>query len=160
MANLLALTTYDVGFELRPLRSTGITRFPHYYGPLRHPIPPGLSLTGVQLGFTPAHRMGLPVLRRLSLCTHAVATTPAGPLDGVARLVQRYQPSPNYRRVGSCIRTFEACSAFTHVTACVLAKSPEVTRFTEVLQEKSLPPSPAPTATGWSDQLPDGSFTH
>jgi hypothetical protein len=27
-------------------------------------------------------------------------------------------------RVGSCITLFEACSAFTHVTACTLAKSP------------------------------------
>jgi hypothetical protein len=59
MANLLALTTYDVGFELRPLRSTGVTRFPHYYGPLRHPVQPGLSLAGIQLGFTPAHGTGL-----------------------------------------------------------------------------------------------------
>ena len=119
-----------------------------------------LSLAGVQLGLTPPNRMGLPVLRRLSVYTHAVATTPAGSLDGVARLVQRYQPSPNYRRVGSCISTFEACSAFTHVTACVLAKSPKVTRFIGVLQEKSLPLSPAPTATGWNDQLPGGTFTH
>ena len=89
MANLLALTTWYVRLELRPLRSTGITRLPHYYGPVRHLIQPGLSLTGVQLGFTLAHRMRLPVLLRLSVSTHAVATTPAGPLDGVARLVQR-----------------------------------------------------------------------
>jgi hypothetical protein len=74
MANLLALTTYDVGFELRPLRSTGITRFPYYYGPLRHPLPPGLSLAGLQLGFTPAHRKGFPVLRRLSLYLHVART--------------------------------------------------------------------------------------
>jgi len=121
---------------------------------------PGLSLAGLQLGFTPAHRMGLPVLRRLSLYTHAVATTPAGSLDGVARLVQRSQPSPSYRRIGSCIRLFEVCSAFTHVTACVLAKSPKVTRYIEVLQRKSLPSFPASIATGWSDQLPDGNFTH
>jgi hypothetical protein len=121
---------------------------------------PGLSLTGVQLGLTLAHRMGLPVLRQLSMYTHAVATTPAGVRDGVARLVPHYQPSPNYRRVGSCICLFEACSTFTHVTACVLAKSPKVTRFIEVLQEKSLPPFPAPIATGWSDQLPGGSCTH
>jgi len=121
---------------------------------------PGLSLTGPQLGVTPTHGIGLPVLRQPSLCTHAVATTPAGLRDGVARLVPHYQPSPFYRRVGSCIWLFEACSAFTHVTACVLAKSPEVTRFTEVLQEKSLPPFPAPIATGWSDQLPGGNCTH
>ena len=29
----------------RPLRSTGITRLPHYYGPLRHPVKPGPVLT-------------------------------------------------------------------------------------------------------------------
>src|SRR6266498_4078767 len=34
------------------------------------------------------------------------------------------RPSPNTRWVGSCINRFEACSAFTHVTACMLAKSP------------------------------------
>jgi hypothetical protein len=160
MAHLLALATSSVGFELRPLRSTGITRFQHYYGPLRHPTPPGLSLTGVQLGFTRTHRMGFPVLHRLSVYTHAVATTPAGPLDGVAHLVQRWPPSPLRRRVGSCISTFEACSAFTHVTACVLAKSPKVTRGIEVFQRKSLPSSPASTATGRSDQWPGGTFTH
>jgi len=160
MANLLALTTCDVGFELRPLCSTGGTRLPRSYGPLRHLMQPGLSLAGVQLGLTLAHHMRLPVLRRLSLYTHAVATTPAGALDGVAHLVQQSQPSPFYRRVCSCISTFEACSAFTHVTACVLAKSPEVTRFIEVLQRKSLPSPPASIATGWSDQLPGGTFTH
>jgi hypothetical protein len=35
-------------------------------------------------------------------------------------LVTNTQPG----RVGSCISLFEACSAFTHVTACTLAKSP------------------------------------
>src|SRR5580698_7747681 len=34
------------------------------------------------------------------------------------------RPSPKPGRVGSCISLFEACSAFTHVTACTLAKSP------------------------------------
>ena len=34
------------------------------------------------------------------------------------------RPSPITRWVGSCITCFEACSAFTHVMACTLAKSP------------------------------------
>jgi len=39
------------------------------------------------------------------------------------------------RRVGLCIGIFEACSAFTRVTACTLAPSPYfVTRFTRRLQ--------------------------
>src|SRR6267143_3308058 len=42
-------TTYCVCLELRPLPSTGITRFQRYYEPLRHPKAPGLSLAGFQL---------------------------------------------------------------------------------------------------------------
>src|SRR3954447_6489133 len=63
------------------------------------------------------------------LCGHAVAITPVGPLGRIAReadlspplLPQRLRPSPFLWRVGSHIIRFEACSAFTHVTACLLA---------------------------------------
>jgi len=65
--------------ELRSLPSTGVTRLPRYYEPLRHPIAPGLSVTGVRLVFAPDHAMGLPVLHRSSSCMHAVANTPAEP---------------------------------------------------------------------------------
>ena len=34
------------------------------------------------------------------------------------------RPSPCNSKVGSCNCFFEACSAFTHVTACTLAESP------------------------------------
>src|SRR5271166_6445590 len=63
-----SLTTSCVCLELRSLPSTGITRLPRYYEPLRHPSAPSLSLTGVRL-ILPDHAMGLPVLRALSLCT-------------------------------------------------------------------------------------------
>src|SRR5207247_2846168 len=63
-----SLTTSCVGLELRPLPSTGITQLHRYYGPLRHPSAPGLSLTGVRL-IIPDHALGLPVLRAISLCT-------------------------------------------------------------------------------------------
>src|SRR5262249_52600951 len=63
-----SLATSCVGLELRPLPSPGITRLQRYYGPLRHPSAPGLSLTGVRL-IIPDHTVGLPVLRALSLCT-------------------------------------------------------------------------------------------
>jgi len=52
-----------VVLELRPLRSTGVTRFHHYYGPLRHLPQPSLSLTGVQLADTRRHHGRFPVLR-------------------------------------------------------------------------------------------------
>ena len=75
---LLALTweTCCVRLEPRPLPSPGITRLRRYYGPIRHPKLPGLSVTGVRL-VVPDHTMGFPVLRALSLCVHAAATAPA-----------------------------------------------------------------------------------
>jgi hypothetical protein len=50
--------------ELGSLPSTGVTRPPRYYEPVRHP---SLSLAGVRLGsrFPP---MGLPVLQQLPVC--------------------------------------------------------------------------------------------
>jgi hypothetical protein len=63
-----SLTTYCVCLELRSLPSTGVTRLPRYYEPLRHPRAPSLSLTGFRLVIAD-HALGLPVLRTLSLCT-------------------------------------------------------------------------------------------
>ena len=45
----MSFATSNVSLELRSLPSAGVTRFPRYYEPLRHPIAPGLSLTGVRL---------------------------------------------------------------------------------------------------------------
>jgi hypothetical protein len=63
-----SFTTYCVCLELRPLPSTGVTRLPRYYEPLRHPRAPSLSLTGFRLVIAD-HALGLPVFRTLSLCT-------------------------------------------------------------------------------------------
>ena len=63
-----SFTTYCVCLELRSLPSTGVTRLPRYYEPLRHPRAPSLSLTGFRLVIAD-HALGLPVLRALSLCT-------------------------------------------------------------------------------------------
>jgi hypothetical protein len=66
-------------------------------------------------------------------CVHAVATTPAQRLG----VPPAHSPSrislPRYgSQVGLRVDVFEACSAFTRVTACTLALSPYfVTRFTE-----------------------------
>jgi hypothetical protein len=57
------------------------------------------------------------------------------------------QPSPNGRRVGIRIVTFEACSGFTHVTARRIAQPPKVTFVTR------LQPSQLPSRT--ARQLPD-----
>src|SRR5229473_2956429 len=63
-----SFTTYCVCLELRSLPSTGVTRLPRYYEPLRHPRAPSLSLTGFRLVIAD-HALGLPVLRTLSLST-------------------------------------------------------------------------------------------
>jgi hypothetical protein len=57
------------------------------------------------------------------------------------------QPSPNGRRVGIRIVTFEACSGFTRVTARRIAQPPKVT-FVTRLQPSQLPGQAA-------RQLPD-----
>lgn len=54
----LPVVPSDDASEVRPLSSTGIARFRRYYGPLRHPIRPGLSLAGCQLAVTRRHRWG------------------------------------------------------------------------------------------------------
>jgi len=91
-----SLATSCVCLELRLLPSTGITRLQRYYGPLRHPRAPGLSLTGVRL-IIPDHAKGLPVLRALSMCTccHHYPGAAAG--HGLRSDAQPYQPSPERR---------------------------------------------------------------
>ena len=54
---------------------------------------------------------------------------------------------------------FEACSAFTHVSACLFARSPKVT-FTRVFQRMSLPPCAALIASGRATDWPGGIRTH
>jgi hypothetical protein len=73
-------------------------------------------------------------------------------------LLHRHRPSPKCRRVGSCIALFEACSAFTHVTACTLAGSPEVTLYTGGFSGFVSSPT-APIATGRSDPVPGRDFS-
>ncbi len=62
MASLPTLDYFPNVPEVRPLSSTGITRLHRYYGPIRHPPRPGLSLAGVRLASKPP--LGFPVLRR------------------------------------------------------------------------------------------------
>jgi hypothetical protein len=59
---------------------------------------------------------------------HAIANIPAECLRASVARFRRHCSLPrNLGRVGFRITLFETCSAFTHVTACMLAKSPQVT---------------------------------
>jgi hypothetical protein len=68
---------------------------------------------------------------------------------------QRWQPSLNDRQVGTRITCFEACSAFTHVTACTLAESPKATLYTEGFGD-FVASATASVATGWSESCRAG----
>ena len=64
-------------------------------------------------------------------CGHAIANPPAKRLGAfVAHFPSRASLPRINGRVGLRITLFEDCSAFTHVTACTLAKSPYVTLYT------------------------------
>src|SRR5438094_4234909 len=144
-----SFATYCVCLELRSLPSTGVTRLPRYYEPFRHPRAPSLSLTGVRLVIAD-HALGLPVLRALSLCTCCRHY----PGAAAGRTLRSASPSRislprKGRRVGLRIVLFEACSAFTRVTACTLALSPIRDTLTEGFSH-FVSSMTAPVASGWS----------
>jgi hypothetical protein len=62
------------------------------------------------------------------------------------------------RRVGLHIVLFEACSAFTHVAACTLARSPIRDPLSEGFSH-FVTSMTAPVASGWS-VWPGGTLTH
>src|SRR5712672_4186239 len=153
-----SITTYCVCLELRSLPSTSVTRLPRYYEPLRHPRAPGLSLTGFRLVLAD-HALGLPVLRTLSLCT-CCRHYPGAASGRTASLTSpsRISLPRKGRRVGLRIVLFEACSAFTRVTACTLALSPIRDTLIEGFSH-FVTSMTAPIASGWSG-LPGGVCTH
>src|SRR5437763_3655617 len=61
-------------------------------------------------------------------------------------------------RVGLHIVLFEACSAFTRVAACTLARSPICDPLSEGFRH-FVSSMPAPVASGWSES-PGGACTH
>src|ERR1039457_3572620 len=126
-----SFTTYCVCLELRSLPSTGVTRLPRYYEPLRHPRAPSLSLTGFRLVIAD-HALGLPVLRTLRSASPSRISLPR-----------------KGDRVGLRIVLFEDCSAFTRVTACTLALSPIRDTLIEGFSH-FVASMTAPIASGWS----------
>jgi hypothetical protein len=131
------------------LPSTGVTRLQRYYEPLRHPMAPDLSLAGTRLVIAD-RAMGLPVLRTLSLCT-CRRHYPGAASERIVSLISSRRISLPRKgcRVDLRIVLFEACSAFTRVTACTLALSPIrdtlIEGFSHFVSSMT-----APVASGWS----------
>ena len=151
--------TYDADLEPRPLPSAGVTRLRRYYGPLRHPKRPSLSLAGVWLRVTPLTAWASRVAfdPRLPTCRRQY---PGGPLgldrswDGLFQpfpCTQRRRPSPSSRKVGDHIGLFEACSTFTGYyglsARCSRLKRPVCLEGSDGFVSSTV----APIATGWSD---------
>ena len=146
-----------VSFQLRPLPSTGITRFPRYYWPLRHPRRPSLALTSCRL--IVRSPLGLPVLRLVPFVCMPSLIPRQDRWDCSLVLSHRRRPSLDSRRVSSCITRFGACTAFTFVTAYKLAKSPTRPSTPEA-SAASLPPLLLRLLPGGANQFPGGTFTH
>jgi len=121
------------------------------YGPLRHPITPFLTVTGLRLVITSDHVIGLPVLRASPLCA-CCRHYPGTATGGVSSLLppSRISLARKGDRVGLCNDLFEDCSAFTRVTACTLVESPKVIRYIEGFSY-FITSITAPIATGWSE---------
>ena len=98
--------------------------------------------------------MGLPVLRLFSPFMHAIANTPVEPQAAFHSLRLWRRPSPLFCRVGFHIELFEACSVFTHVTACTFAKS--LRTFYTGGFSRFVASTTAPIATGWSESCRAG----
>ena len=90
------------------------------------------------------------MLRRFSLCIHAIATTPAESLGALRSLPQRRRPSPKLRRVGFRIALFEACLAFTTRYGLYTCQVTIMTFYTRGF-DCFVSSTATPIATGWSD---------
>ena len=129
-------------------------------GSTGHPARPSLSLAGVWLKVTRFHRWGFPCCGRFP-GTDMPTPLPRRDWTGVpvASSPSNSGLSRNTARSAPTIWYFEACSAFTHVSGCLLAEPPKAARCTRGFGG-FVASSAAPVATGWSDPLPGGTCTH
>jgi|SRR5580704_4773786 hypothetical protein len=158
-----SLVASCVVLELRPLHSTGITRLPRYYEPLRHPSRPSRSLAGISLTVTRRRRGGfLCCVGLLSQACHR--HYPGGPIGScrsvLCRQGQRHtrlsrRPSPSVWRVGVHIVCFRGLLG-VHSRYGLLARGIAKTILSIEGSDGFVTSTAAPIATGGSDQLPGG----
>lgn len=149
MPNLLPLSTCCVRLEPRSLPSTGITQLHRYYGPIRHPKMPSLSVTGVRL-VVPDHTMGFPVLRALSLCACCRQYPGAAAVFVFAQFPQpcqtspiRFSGRPAHRPFRGLLSVHSRCGLHTRAATNSWHSLPE--GFGHIVTSIA-----APVATGWS----------
>jgi hypothetical protein len=153
--------TSCVGLEPRPLPSTGVTRLRRYYGPLRYPSRPSLSLAGVWLRGSAPSPIGFPVLRWISMYRHAVVITPVARWVLIARgtvYSNRFHSSPataafpillRGRRPHWSFRGLLDVHSRYGLSARRAAKRPVCLEGSDGFVTSAA----APIATGWSDPV-------
>jgi hypothetical protein len=140
------------GHTLRSLPSTGVTRLPRYYGPLRHPTRPGLSLASCQLIPT-AITAGASRVASGLLCVHAVAITPAGSMEHVRSSLSIVGGLPR-EKVGSAPATVFSGPAQRSLTLRpARSRSRQATLYIES-SDSFVASAAASIATGWSEPVP------
>jgi len=121
--NLLSFATSCVALNQGPFPPPALPGFSGTAGlsatPSRSACPSRASDWSSRLPRDGVSRVA-PIFLLYACCRHYPGGT-AGPL--VARCALPWQSSPICGRVGFRGYLFEACSAFTHVTACILARS-------------------------------------
>ena len=106
--------------EVRPLPSTGVTRFRRYYEPVRHPTRPSLLLAEFWLRATNSHRRGFPCSPSF-LVDMLSPTTPAKrvePSSGCVRPVPAFPQSRQGRPSHRVFRGRAPTASWSGVHAC------------------------------------------
>ena len=140
------------GHTLRCLPSTGVTRLHRYCEPLRHPTRPGPSLTSYRLIPT-AITAGVSRVASGLLCLHAIAITPAGPMELVRSFVSIVSglPCEKVRSAPAMIVSGPAQRSLTLWPA--RSRSRQATLYTES-SDSFVASAAASIATGWSEPVP------
>ena len=108
--------------EVRALPSPGVTQVRQYYDPLPVPAEPPSLAKALELILRPNEGSPTPPDPLPCMPCPLPRWIEPVPLSGSSRLMP---PSPLRRRVGIHDFTCEACSAFTPVTACRVARPPK-----------------------------------
>ena len=137
-----ALGCFQRAPEVRSLPSTGVTPLPRYYGPVRHPSAARPVPRGRPVGGHAPPPLGLPVLRSISLCRHAVAITPVATL-GQLSLDRSQRPGLPHPFAGSATTLAVSRPARRSLTLRpVCSRSPPRGPFPSKASAVSLPPLP------------------
>ena len=153
------MTHSNTTFLTSALSSAGITRLHRSYGPLRHPMRPGLALASCQLILTAITAGASRGCLSGPFCLHAVANTPAGLMEPVRSYcpINIGLPSTHGGSAPALNVSGPAQRSPTVVTAYMLAKSPIATLYTGGFSG-FVASTAAPIATGRNESVPGRGF--